>query len=131
MVERINAIKAYTPRIKLYNRAEIDKVCKYISGQSSLNAGEIKNVLFQLHDAILSFVRRGQPVKIDDIGTFTPTIHIDGSLHLNVRVGRELIRKLNEPGFITADIINKNNIGTTADDLVSQWNENHPDAPVE
>ncbi|TET33763.1 MAG: hypothetical protein E3J69_07295 [Anaerolineales bacterium] len=131
MVKRINAIKAYTPRIKLYNRAELDKVCKYISGQSSLNAGETKNVLFQLHDAILSFVRRWQPVKIDDIGTFTPMIHIDGSLHLNVRVDRKLIRKLNEPGFVTTDIVNKPNIGATANDLVSQWNENHPDAPVE
>ena len=131
MVKRINAIKAYTPRIKLFNRAEIDKICQYISGQSSLNAGEIKNVLSQLQDTILFFASSGQPAKVDGLGTFTPTIHIDGSFHLNVRVDRELIRKLNKPGFMTADIINKHNIGTTADDLVSQWNENHPDAPVE
>lgn len=32
---------------------------------------------------------------------------------------------------MTAEIINKHNIGTTADDLVSQWNENHLDVPVE
>ena len=131
MVKRINAIRAYTPRIKLYNRAETDKVCTYISGQSSLNAGEIKNVLFQLHDAILFFVSRGQPVKVDDIGTFTPTIHIDGSFHLNVRVDRKLIKKMNGPGFVTADIINKHNIGSTANDLVRQWNEHYPDDPVE
>lgn len=131
MVKRINAIKAYTPHIKLHNRTEIDSICQFISRQSSLNAGEIKNVLFHLYDAILFFSRSGQPVKLDGIGTFTPTIHIDGSFHLNVRVDRKLIRKLNEPGFMTADIINKHNIGTTADDLVSQWNENHPDAPVE
>lgn len=74
MVKRINAIKAHTPRIKLHNRAEIDKVCQYISGQSSIIAGEIKNVLFQLQDAILFFAGGGQPAKIDGLGTFTPTI---------------------------------------------------------
>ncbi len=130
MTKRINAIKALTPSIKLQNTAQNDLLCKYISRRSSLNAGEINNVLRQLQDAILFFTLAGHPVKLDELGTFTPTIHLDGSYNLNVRIDRALIRKLNQPGETKAVILNRKNVGLSADDLVAQWNDLHPDDPV-
>jgi hypothetical protein len=130
MTKRINAIKALTPSIKLQNTAQNDLLCKYISVQSSLNTGEINNVLMQLQDAILFFTLAGHPVKLDELGTFTPTIRLDGSYNLNVRIDRALIRKLNRPGKMKAEIFNRKNIGLSADDLITQWNDLHPDDPV-
>ena len=130
MTKRINAIKALTPSIKLQNTAQNDLLCKYISRRSSLNAGEINNVLRQLQDAILFFTLAGHPVKLDKLGTFTPTIRLDGSYNLNVRIDRALIRKLNQPGETEAVILNRKNVGLSADDLMAQWNDLHPDDPV-
>ena len=95
MTKRINAIKALTPSIKLQNTAQNELLCKYISRRSSLNAGEINNVLMQLQDAILFFTLAGHPVKLDGLGTFTPTIRLDGSYNLNVRIDRTLILEMN------------------------------------
>jgi hypothetical protein len=89
------------------------------------------NVLIQLHESILFFTQGGHPVKIEGIGTFTPAIHIDGSFNLNVRVDRSLVHKLNKTGAVTSKVINRANIGATADDLIRQWNKNHPHDPVE
>ena len=130
MTKRINAIKALTPSIKLQNTAQNELLCKYISRRSSLNAGEINNVLMQLQDAILFFTLAGHPVKLDGLGTFTPTIRLDGSYNLNVRIDRTLIREMNQPGEIRAEILNRKNIGLSADNLVAQWNALHPDDPV-
>jgi hypothetical protein len=130
MVKRINAIKAYAPRIKLHHRITTDTICEYISRQSSLNSGEIMSVLIHLHESILFFTQGGHPVKLEGIGTFTPVIHIDGSFNLNVRVDRGLVHKLNKQGAVTAEVINRANIGVSADNLVRQWNEDHPDDPV-
>ena len=126
MTKRINAIKALTPSIKLQNTAQNDLLCKYISRRSSLNTGEINNVLTQLHEAILFFIRAGHPVKLDKLGTFTPTIRLDGSYNLNVRIDRALIREMNRPGEMEAEILNHKNIGLSADDLIAQWNDLHP-----
>jgi hypothetical protein len=131
MTKRINAIKAYAPSVKLQHRITTDTICEYISRQSSLNSGDIMNVLIHLHESILFFAQGGHPVKLEGIGTFTPTIHIDGSFNLNVRVDRSLVHKLNKQGAVRAKVINRANIGVIADDLVRQWNEHHPDDPVE
>ena len=58
-------------------------------------------------------------------------IHIDGFFNLNVCVDRSLVHKLNKQGAVKAEVINRANIGLTADDLVRQWNEHHPDDPFE
>ncbi len=130
MAKRINAIKALTPRIKLQNSVQTNRLCDYISKRSSLNAGEINNVLQQLQDAILVFTSAGHPVKLDKLGTFTPTIRLDGTYNMNVRIDRSLIRKLNRPGEMNAETLNRKNIGLSADNLVGQWNDLHPDNPV-
>ena len=130
MTKQINAIKALTPSIKLQNTAQNDLLCKYISRRSSLNAGEINNVLMQLQDAILFFTLAGHPVKLDQLGTFTPTIRLDGSYNLNVRLDRALIREMNRPGEMKAELLNRKNIGLSADDLIAQWDDLHPDDPI-
>ncbi len=75
--------------------------------------------------------RDGQAVKIEGLGTFTPTIRVDGRLDSVFRPDPEMLQKLNDPTKLYAKILNKSNIGKSADELVSLWNAEHPDNPVQ
>lgn len=102
-----------------------------MSRSTSLNEGTIRFVIYELRDAILKAHRTGQAVKIDGLGTFTPTIRLDGSLDILFRPDPDMLRQLNDRGKFYAKILNKANIGKLAEELVVQWNQEHPDDPVE
>jgi len=131
MAKRITAIQALTPRIELQGRFVTETMCELISRRTSLNRGEIENVLRVLHENMADALSAGRPVKLDGIGTFTPVIRLNGEFSVNVRVDRELIKDLNKPGRFSGGMRNRPNIGLSADDLVEQWNESHPDDPVQ
>jgi hypothetical protein len=42
-----------------------------------------------------------------------------------------LKKTLNIPGNYNGEIVNRENIGKTFEELVSLWNELHPDEPIE
>ena len=71
--------------------------------------------------------KQGQAVKIGGLGTFTPTVRMDGSFDILFRPDPDMLRQLNDPTQFHAKILNKNNLGKSADDLVAQWNAEHPD----
>ena len=98
---------------------------------TGLNEGEIRFVVYELRDAILMAHRHGQAVKIDGLGTFTPTIRMDGSLDILFRPEADMLRQLNDTTKFYAKILNKSNIGKSVDDLAAQWNAEHPDDPME
>ena len=107
------------------------EIVEDMSRSTALNQGSILNVVYQLRDSILMAHRHGQAVKIEGLGTFTPTIRIDGSLDILFRPDPDMLRQLNDRSRFRAKILNRANIGKSADDLVAQWNAEHPDDPVE
>ena len=52
---------------------------------------------------------------------------MDGSFDILFRPDPDMLRQLNDPTQLHAKILNKNNLGKSADDLVAQWNAEHPD----
>jgi predicted histone-like DNA-binding protein len=130
MAKRITAIATYTPRVELSRRATLDEVARYIEGQSSFTTGEVKAVLISLKNALTFYMSSGTPVKLDGLGTFSPTIGLSGKLNVGVRVDNELIKELNGTKF-AGKIKNKRMIKKKTDDLVKRWNNEHPDDPVE
>jgi hypothetical protein len=130
MAKRINAIKARMPQIELNKTIQVDELAKYISRGTNLNPSQIKFVLAELSNALLFFCSSGQPVKLNGLGTFTPTIRLNGDISLNVRIDRDLIYGLNAPEAFTGRIRNRSNIGKSGDDLVTEWNQINPDNPV-
>jgi hypothetical protein len=75
--------------------------------------------------------RQGQSVKIEGLGTFTPTVRMDGSLDILFRPDADMLRQLNDPTRFHAKILNKSNIGKSGDELIAQWNKEYPNDPVE
>ena len=126
MAKRINAIKALMPQIELNQTIQVNELTQYISRGTNLNPSEIKFVLDELSNALLFFTSRGQPVKLEGLGTFTPGIRLNGEFKLNVRVDRELVNGLNGPDAFKGRIRNRTNIGKSGDDLVREWNQHNP-----
>ncbi len=130
MANKIRAISAYRPKIKLGKRAEMNDLVEFIARSTGLNESGVRQVLLELRDAVIFFNRRGQPVKLEGLGTYTPTVGLDGVFDVGYRADSALKNGLNEPGSFRGEIENRENIGKSSDDLIALWNQAHPDDPV-
>ena len=131
MARKITAIRRYRPEIERMPTLKTAELVEDMVQSTSLNEGSIRFVVYELRDVILRAHRIGQAVKIEGLGTFTPTIHVDGSLDILFRPDPDMLRQLNDRTKFYAKILNKANVGKSADELVAQWNEEHPDDLVE
>ena len=131
MTRRITAIKAHCPRIKLQHRVETEALVEFIARSTGLNEGPVRNVLYELRDAITFFALRGAPVKLEGLGTFTPTVNLAGQFDLVHRTDTQIKGRLNAPQAFRGAVENEEHVGKQPDDLVALWNAEHPDDPVE
>lgn len=130
MAKKITAIRKYRPELKRMRTMQMDQVIEFIAQRTGFNKGEILFAVYELRDTVVMAHRHGQAVKIEGLGIFTPTLRIDGRLDILFRPDARMLDELNNNGLYSK-ILNKKNIGKTADDLVAQWNAEHPDDPVE
>lgn len=130
MARKITAIRKYRPEIRRERTRQTREIVEDIARRTGLNEGEIRFVVYELRDAILTAHGHGQAVKIEGLGTFTPTLRMSGELDILFRPDVDMLRQLNDPTRLYAKILNKANIGKSAEDLVAQWNEEHPEDPV-
>jgi hypothetical protein len=131
MTKKITAIRKYRPEIRRQPTKQTPQVVEDIAQRTGLNEGEIRFVVYELRDAILMAHRQGQSVKIEGLGTFTPTVRMDGNLDILFRPDADMLRQLNDPTKFYAKILNKSNIGKSGDELIAQWNKEYPNDPVE
>jgi hypothetical protein len=130
MASRIKAINAYMPNIKLGKRAELGDLVSFIARSTNLNEGSIRQVLTELRDAVVFFNLRGQPVQLEGLGTYTPTIDLDGVINVGHRADTYIKDHLNVSGEFKGEIERRENIGKSGDDLAAKWNADHPEDPV-
>lgn len=130
MAKKITAIRRYQPEINRGPTRQMPKLVADMTRGTGPSQGEICSVVYDLRDAILLVHRDGQAVKIAGPGTFTPAVRMDGSLDILFRPGSDMLRELNDTTHFCATILNKSNIRKTADELIAQWNREHPEDPV-
>jgi hypothetical protein len=130
MAERIKAIGKFRPRIKLGKRAQLEEVVRVVAARSTLNEGEILLALREMRDVIGYICSTGRPVQLDGLGTYTPKVKLDGSFNVSHRLDTKLRNQLNIPKVFTGDILNRDMIGKTPEELVERWNEENPSDPV-
>ncbi len=126
MAPRIKAINAYRPRIEQGNTVQKAELVRTLSRATGLVEGSIAQANMELRDHIIEFNRAGRAVKVDGLGTFSPSINLDGTLFINFRADPALNHGINVPGTFTGTIINREYIGKTSDQLVTLWNSEHP-----
>lgn len=131
MARKITAIRMYRPEIERGKTRQMPEIIRQIARGTSLNEGSIRYVIYELRDAILNAHHAGQAVKVEGLGTFTPTIRMGGEFDILFRPDPAMLRALNDRTQFSAKILNRANIGKNADDLVAQWNADHPEDLVD
>lgn len=103
------------PRMIIKGQCSTEELVNEIAKQSSYSAGELKGMLIALHEAMTREMARGYSVKLDQIGTFTPSLGLtkgkeaelpEGDTrrnarsiqvrNINFRADKELIQKTNQ-----------------------------------
>ena len=130
MASKIQAINANRPRIKLGRTAGNEELIEFIARSTGLNESGVRQALLELRDAVISFNKQGRAVKLDGLGTYSPSINLEGTIKVSHRADRTLKNALNMTGAFRGDIINRENIGKTGDDLVAMWDADNPDNVV-
>lgn len=131
MASKMKALSAYRPRIKMGRLTDVREVARLISGRTSLNESGVYEALLELKWVLDYCLKAGRSVRLTGIGLFSPTIKLDGKIKTSFRLEKGLSSELNKDaeGF-EGKIINNDMIGKTVDDLVTRWNDEHPEDPV-
>jgi nucleoid DNA-binding protein len=98
----------------------------FIARSTGLNESGVRQALLELRDAVISFNKQGRAVKLDGLGTYTPAIDLAGTIKVSHRADKALKNAVNAQGAFRGEIINRENIGKTGDDLVAMWNADNP-----
>ena len=126
MAKLLQAITAYGPRLDLNKTAQMPQITEYIASRTGLNKSEISMVLQELNEAIIFFGKNGTPIKLPDVGIFTPSINREGQFSLGFRADMSLKNGLNNAGAYQGRMINKENIGKTNAEFKAIWDQAHP-----
>lgn len=126
MAHRIKAINAYRPRIEQGNTVQKPELVRALSRATGLVEGSIDHSMKELRDQLIEYCRAGRAVKVEGLGTWTPTIALDGTLDIQYRPDAAFSYGLNIPGIFSGTIVNREFIGKTSDELVTKWNDDNP-----
>ena len=130
MADKLKAINFLRPKLKLGRMVGMDQIDPYVALRSGVSRGGIMQIVNELSDAVLFFARDGRSVKIKGLGRFTPKIGLDGTLAFNVCIDSLLQKRIDDEGLFKGQILNRDNIGKSSDELITLWNELHPEDPV-
>jgi hypothetical protein len=130
MAQKILAVNAYRPRIQQGNTVQKPEFLRAVSRATGLVEGTVDLTIKELRDQVIEFCRTGRAVKVEGLGTFTPSIDLDGNISLSFRADSVFASGLNVPGIFTGTILNRENIGKQSAELIAMWNEEHSEDPV-
>lgn len=126
MAQLIQAFSKYGPKIDLMEAADPRRFMDLITQRTTLSAGVVKNVQESEVETLIGLLKEGRSVHTG-IAVFRPIIDAQGNLSVNVRVDKRITAALNVPSAFTGKVNNSANIGKTTEEIVSIWNEEHPD----
>ncbi len=130
MAKEVQAVRAYTPRVVQGQMVDMSILAKLIAGRTSFNTGTILNMLYEFKDALVLYALTGQPVRLEGLGIFSPTVNKNGEFDLNYRTDVWLKSELNKRGEFKGVMKNRDMIGKSLDDMIERWNLEHPDDKI-
>ena len=126
----IQAINAYRPRIEQGNTVQKPELLRAASRATGIVEGTLDQSIKELRDQIIEFNRAGRAVKVEGLGTFAPSIDMEGTISISFRPSPAFANALNIPGIFTGRIHNRENIGKTTTELVAKWNAQFPEQQI-
>ncbi len=117
-----------SPRLELGPVVEMDELCAILTARTGLKRSQVQLALTELHEVTRDLARRGRPVKLPELGVFTP-LKITGRVHLKgCRLDRTLNRAL--AADYAGKISDRRRLKWGPEEYRAFWNEAHPDDPV-
>lgn len=110
-------IQPFLPRMELGKTTTKTEIVDHIKERTGLHKSDVVAMLAEIEDTLLHFLKMGRSVKLEGIGTFSPSIKLDGKIKVNLRLNRRLGDRLNMAGEYSGEIKNRENIGKTMADL--------------
>jgi hypothetical protein len=129
MATRIRAIRAYRPEFEQGPTFNTKEVAELMARRTNLDLGEVLQFAHELCGVLVHAHRLGAAVKIDGLGTFTPTLR-KGRVETVFRAEPALKQLLNDPKNLRVAIRNQESLGKSAEELIARWNAEHPEDPV-
>lgn len=129
MAHQIQAINAYRPRIELGKTVQKPALLRAVSRATSLVEGTVDMAIKETRDQIIEICRSGRAVKVEGLGRFEPVMDLDGKLTISFRPDPAFAYSLNKDVF-EGNVLNREHIGKSSEELVVLWNENHPEDQV-
>jgi hypothetical protein len=129
MAKKIQAWRVYGPRIDLGKPLDQDEFIENIVAVTNQSKGSILAVLSEQDVQVESALRSGRIVHLPNGMRLEPVGKKDGSIEVHVRVSPELANKIN--AFFRGTWINSENIGKTEAEIMTMWNAEHPDDPID
>ncbi len=130
MATILQAVIQYGPRLTLQPTTSIEGVAAWVSMRTSINKSEVAMVLSEVSEAILFYNRMGSPVKLNGVGTFSPSVDRSGTLSISLRPDMALKKGINSYGEYRGVMQNKSNAGLSNSALKELWDADHPDDPL-
>ncbi len=129
MARRIQAITAYRPRIAQGKAVDERSYIKQVTHRTTLSPGVVRNVQESEIETLIGLLLDGRPVHTG-FAIYSLDIGLDGKYTVNVKLNKYILRAVNTPGAFRGTITNSENIGKSSNDLVAQWNIDHPDEQI-
>lgn len=129
MADKLTAIARMRPRLELGRIIEMDQLEAFVADRSGASRAGILQILNEMRAAVLFFALDGRAIRIEGLGRFTPKIALDGTISYTVTPDNKVLNRMPLKLF-KGQIINREHIGKTPAELITIWNEKHPEDPV-
>jgi len=127
MANRMPVVNRLRPRIVGQGAIDLEEISRRVSKNTTFNLDEIYSVLRQFAREALAALKSGETIKVDGLVNLGPNMKVGGAVDMRMRPHRSAIAELNDPTLWTADrVANHENLTKTMDELVMQWDQEHP-----
>lgn len=121
-------ISKLRPRVVRRDVVELDEIADEIAVQSGFDRGDARDFAYKFSQALITRLKKGDYVKLGDIGNFRVTCSKDKELKVNYRATNEIKNQLNID--FQGDFENSQYAGLDDEGYAQAWLELNPEDTV-
>ncbi len=132
MASKSSVVNKLRPRIVNQRTVGLKTLTQRAAKNTTFNAEELYGMMRLCLGEARDALQAGETVKFDGLLSVRPNMKVGGAVNLGVQADRGAVSGLNNPRLWTADkVANHRNMSKDYEQLIAQWNVEHPDDPVE
>jgi hypothetical protein len=131
VAKRLSVLNLLRPKILSQGVADMETIAGRVAKNTTFNQDEIYGIVRLYVREAIAALQAGETVKLDGFLSVSPNMKVGGTVKLSIRGDRQAVSSLNNPLLWTAaKVLNHANLSKSSDEIVAQWDQEHPDDPV-